>query len=119
MVFDDVKAAAKFYKEHAHDTGFSIRIGQQKVDDSRVVKWKWFLCSREGYKTSSGTNSNDSSKEMRRTREPRCGCQAYIYVKHTSEGKYEIAALNEGHNHAFVTPRNVICFDPTVMSLRR
>jgi hypothetical protein len=42
---------------------------------------------------------------MRRTREPRCGCQAYIYVKHTSEGKYEIAALNEGHNHAFVTPR--------------
>jgi hypothetical protein len=42
---------------------------------------------------------------MRRTRETRCGCQAYIYVKHTSEGKYEIAALNEGHNHAFVTPR--------------
>jgi hypothetical protein len=60
---------------------------------------------REGYKTSLGTNSNDSSKEMRRTRETRCGCQAYIYVKHTSEGKYEIAALNEGHNHAFVTPR--------------
>jgi hypothetical protein len=36
--------------------------------------------------------------------ETRCGCQAYIYVKRTSEGKYEIAALYEGHNHAFVTP---------------
>jgi hypothetical protein len=42
---------------------------------------------------------------MHITREPRCRCQAYIYVKHTSEGKYEIAALDEGHNHAFVTPR--------------
>jgi hypothetical protein len=105
MIFDDIKPTEKFYKEYAHDAGFSIRIGQQKVDDSGVVKWKWFLCPRGGYKTSLGTNSNDSSKEMRRTREPRCGCQAYIYVKHTSEGKYEIVALNEGHNHAFVTPR--------------
>jgi hypothetical protein len=38
---------------------------------------------------------------MCRTREPRFGCQAYIYVKHTSD---EIAAPNEGHNHAYVTP---------------
>jgi hypothetical protein len=99
MVFDDVKATEKFYKEHAYDAVFSICIGQLKDDDSGVVKWKRFLCSREGYKT----NSDDSSKEMHRTREPRCGCQSYIYVKRTSEGKYKIAALNEGHNHAFVT----------------
>jgi hypothetical protein len=111
MIFDDVQAAEKFYKEYAHDAGFSIRIGQQRIDDSGVLKWKRFLCARAGYKTSLGTNSNDSSKEVRRTRETRCGCEAYIYVKRTSEGKYEIAALNKGHNHAFVTH---ICFDPTV-----
>jgi hypothetical protein len=38
MVFDDVKADKKFYKEYAHAVGFSIRIGQQRVDDSGVVK---------------------------------------------------------------------------------
>jgi hypothetical protein len=37
-------------------------------------------------------------------RETRYGCETYIYVKRTSEGKYEIAALKEGHNHAVVTP---------------
>jgi uncharacterized cupredoxin-like copper-binding protein len=62
------------------------------------------MCARAGYKTSSTTKSNDLSKEMGRTRETKCGCEAYIYVKRTSEGKYEIAALKEGHNHGFVTP---------------
>jgi hypothetical protein len=64
MIFDDVQAAEKFYKEYAHDAGFSIRIGQQRIDDSGVLKWKRFLCARAGYKTSLGTNSNDSSKEV-------------------------------------------------------
>jgi hypothetical protein len=104
MLFNDLEAVEIFYKEYAHDTGFSIRIGQQKCDDNGVVKWKQFLCSREGYKTSTSTKSNDSSTKVRTTREIICGCQAYIYIKHTSEGKYKIAALYEGHNHAFVTP---------------
>jgi hypothetical protein len=62
------------------------------------------MCGRAGYKTSSATKSNNPSKEMRRTRETRCGCEAYIYVKRASEEKYKITALKEGHNHAFVTP---------------
>jgi hypothetical protein len=62
------------------------------------------MCARACYKTSSATKSNNSSKEMRRTQETRCGCEAYIYVKRMSEGKYEIAALKEGHNHVVVTP---------------
>jgi hypothetical protein len=62
------------------------------------------MCARAGYKTSSTTKSNDLSKEIGRTRETRCGCEAYIYVKRTSKGKYEIAALKEEHNHGFVTP---------------
>jgi hypothetical protein len=41
---------------------------------------------------------------VHKARESRCGCEAYIYVKRTNEGKYEIAALYEGHNHEFVTP---------------
>jgi hypothetical protein len=98
MLFDDVQAAHKFYKVYAHDAGFSVHTGQHRCDDNGVIRWKRFLCARAGYKT------NDSSKKMHRTRGTRCGCGAYIYIKRNNEGKYEIAALNEGHNHAFVTP---------------
>src|SRR6266540_2210494 len=102
MLFDDVESAMKFYKEYAHDLGFSIRTGQQRFDDDNgVVQWKRFLCARAGYKRKKENESNDSSKESketRRTRQTRCGCQAYIYVKRTIEGKYKISALNEGHN---------------------
>lgn len=60
------------------------------------------LCAREGC-CAKKTKPNDPSEEMQRTRESRYESQAYIYVKHTSEGKYEIEVLYEGHNHAFVT----------------
>ena len=107
MLFDNVESAKKFYKDYAHDLGFSIRTGQQRLDGNGVVEWKRFLCSRAGYRKKKETEHNNSSKKSkktRRTRQTRCGCEAYIYVKRTTEGKYKIAALKEGHNHAFVTP---------------
>jgi hypothetical protein len=104
MLFDDLESAEKFYKEYAHDTGFFIHIGQQRCDDNGVVKWKQFLCAREGDKSCTTTPSNYSTIKVHKTREFRCGCQTYIYVKRTNEGKYQIAALYEGHNHDFVTP---------------
>jgi hypothetical protein len=104
MLFGDVECAQKFYKTYAHDTGFSICTEQQRCDENGVVKWKRFLCSREGYKTSIRSKSNESSTKVRKTRETRCGCEAYIYVKRTNESRYEIAALYERHNHEFVKP---------------
>jgi hypothetical protein len=44
--------AQRNFIRHAHDTKFSIRTGQQRCDENGVVKWKRFLCSREGYKIS-------------------------------------------------------------------
>lgn len=48
MSFDDVESAEKFYKEYAHETGFSVRIGQKRFDSNGVLKWKRFLCARAG-----------------------------------------------------------------------
>jgi hypothetical protein len=62
------------------------------------------LCARAGYKLKEQTKFTDSSRNMRRKRDTRCGCEAYIYIKRTSEGKYQITGLHEGHNHEFVTP---------------
>jgi hypothetical protein len=75
MLFGDVECAHKFYKTYAHDTRFSIRTGQQRCDENGVVKWKRFLCSREGYKTSIRSKSNESSTKVCKTRESRCGCE--------------------------------------------
>jgi hypothetical protein len=69
MLFDDVQAAKKFYKEYAHDLGFSVRTGQQKLDDNGVVMWKRFLCAREGYKTEKEVGSSGSSSKGCRSRE--------------------------------------------------
>jgi hypothetical protein len=30
MSFDSIKDVEEFYKEYAHDVGFSVRVGQQK-----------------------------------------------------------------------------------------
>jgi hypothetical protein len=109
MLFDDVEAAHKFYMEYAHSLAFSVRIGQQKLDANGVVIWKRFLCAREGYKTEKEEGASGSSSKGRRSRESRCGCPAYIYVKRTPEGKYVIAALHEEHNHSFVTPSKPFC----------
>jgi len=46
MLFDNVESAKKIYKDYAHDLGFSIRTGQQRLDGNGVVEWKRFLCSR-------------------------------------------------------------------------
>ena len=42
MLFDNVESAKKIYKDYAHDLGFSIRTGQQRLDGNGVVEWKRF-----------------------------------------------------------------------------
>lgn len=37
-------------------------------------------------------------------KESRCGCDARIFVKKTSDNKYKIASFVEHHNHGLVTP---------------
>jgi hypothetical protein len=51
------------------------------------------------------TKSIEPSTKVFMTRESRFGYEAYIYVKRSSEGMYQIAAPYEGHNHDIVTPR--------------
>ena len=105
MSFDNVESAEEFYKSYARAIGFDVRIGQQKLDDNGLVQWKRYLCARQGYKQKKDDVPVDpSKKKVKRTRETRCGCEAYIYVKRNSEGKYQISALYEDHNHDLVTP---------------
>ena len=49
MEFADIESAEKFYKDYAHEAGFSVQIGQQKKVKGDLT-WKRLYCSREGFR---------------------------------------------------------------------
>jgi hypothetical protein len=77
--------------------------------DKYGVKWKYFLCSKEGFKVGKqidGLVINENGlPKVRKRKLTREGCNAKIVFKRTIEGKYEVAKFYEGHTHALVTPR--------------
>jgi hypothetical protein len=109
-LFDTLEEGGNFYKRYAHTAGFSVR-NSSETKDKYGVKWKYFLCSREGFKIEKNVvlpeliiseNSLPKSRKRKLTRE---GCNAKIAFKRTIDGKYEIAKFYEGHTHALVTPK--------------
>ncbi|XP_058753620.1 protein FAR1-RELATED SEQUENCE 5-like [Vicia villosa] len=109
-VFDSLEEGGNFYKMYAHSVGFSVRCSSQ-TNDKYGVKWKYFLCSKEGFRAEKQValpeliiSENGLPKVIKRklTRE---GCKAKISFKRTIEGKYEVAKFYEGHTHALATLR--------------
>lgn len=47
MTFEGLEAVEKFYKAYADQSGFGVRIGQQKKIKNKVVRTKRFMCNRE------------------------------------------------------------------------
>ena len=50
MTFEGLKAVEEFYKSYAHQSGFGVRIGQQKKLENEVVRTKRYMCNRQGFK---------------------------------------------------------------------
>jgi hypothetical protein len=107
-VFDSLEEAGNFYKMYAHFVGFSVRSSSQ-TNDKYGIKWKYFLCSKEGFKVEKQINgliiSENGLPKVRKRKLTREGCNAKIAFKRTIEGKYEVAKFYEGHTHALATPR--------------
>ena len=105
MSFENIGAAEQFYKKYAHDNGFSVRVGQQKLEND-VIYCKRFMCSRQGYrkKKDDANGQPSNGKKSHNICETRCGCEAYIYVKLSSGNRYTIESMVEEHNHGLVSP---------------
>ncbi|KAL6849990.1 hypothetical protein ACP4OV_020617 [Aristida adscensionis] len=110
MEFANVDSAEKFYKEYAHEAGFSVRIGQ-RTTMNREVTWKRFYCSREGFRgkgkknleaTDKNTGNNKKRKYVRKL--SRCGCEAMTAIKRTPENKYKVEIFQPVHAHILVSP---------------
>jgi len=107
MTFDSIADVEIFYKDYAHDGGFSVRIGQHKKANEKI-KSKYFYCAREGYRVQKDKKVIDQSGKKRKkthnVMETRCGCEAHIYVTLGTDKKYRIASVVEQHNHGLVSP---------------
>jgi hypothetical protein len=104
MTFEGLEAVEKFYKHYAHESGFGVRVGQQKKIDNEVVRTKRYMCNREGFKSEKANEVVDPSKKRRKNTATRCGCDAHIFVKLCGNNTYKIESWIENHNHGLVSP---------------
>ncbi|KAM3271631.1 hypothetical protein ACQJBY_042062 [Aegilops geniculata] len=116
MAFEGLEAVEKFYKAYAHESGFGVRIGQQKKIDNKVVRTKRFMCNREGFKSKDSKEINDPLKKRRKQTNTRCGCDAHIFVRLCGDNTYKIDSWVEHHVHGLVSPdkRHLIRSNRTV-----
>lgn len=106
-IYDSVLEFEKFYKNYAHNVGFSVRNWTARKDRDGQLKYKYYVCSKQGYKKEKQKLScMDNRKEVCRKRlDTREGCNAYACVKRTNEGKYLVIYFHEGHSHELCTPK--------------
>ncbi|XP_076907266.1 protein FAR1-RELATED SEQUENCE 5-like [Bidens hawaiensis] len=104
MVFDSVELAYGFYVNYAHASGFSVRKNSAYTNHG-VLKLKYYVCSKEGFKSGSVYSTlDDANNGKRKRRKPskRTGCGAHIKFRLNDNNKYEVKDFEEEHNHSFV-----------------
>ncbi|XP_029128974.1 uncharacterized protein LOC114916444 isoform X2 [Cajanus cajan] len=86
--FDTLKEGDIFYKRYAHNVGFSVHCSAKTKGKDGVKRWKYFVCSKEGYKPDKKkvmeqSNSTTKSRQRSLTRER---CNAKVVFKLAGEG---------------------------------
>jgi len=100
LEFANLEECDNFYKSYAHFIGFSIQKSSSKKTKEGVQKYKYFACSKPGFRRSS-TNVN-CSRKVKLTRE---GCNAMVDFRRINNEKYVLFKFHEGHTHELATPR--------------
>uniref|UniRef100_A0A2N9J0E1 FAR1 domain-containing protein n=1 Tax=Fagus sylvatica TaxID=28930 RepID=A0A2N9J0E1_FAGSY len=97
MKFDCDDSAYEFYKEYAHQIGFSVRKQFVKRAKTGLVKRRTFCCSKEGERVV------DKRREHALFHHPisRVGCLAQVTCQLQKDGMLEIVSFHEQHNHEF------------------
>ncbi|XP_057432341.1 protein FAR1-RELATED SEQUENCE 5-like [Lotus japonicus] len=109
-VFDTLEEGESFYKRYTLTVGFSVHNSSQ-VKDKYGLKWRYFVCSKEGFKAQKKDVVTDllidekNLPKSRRSKITREGCSTKVAFKRIEDGKYEVKRFDEGHTHALATPR--------------
>ncbi|KAM0012441.1 putative transcription factor FAR family [Helianthus debilis subsp. tardiflorus] len=107
QVFDTLGDTYDFYNRYAFVHGFGIRIRSTFKDKTTNEPYRRkYVCNKEGFKDL----KRDSSKgDVKRRRELRTGCEAFLMISKGKDGKWVVDKFNDSHNHELtVTPTKVM-----------
>lgn len=83
-----------------------MRLGTvNKCNDNSTIIRRYFVCNREGYKTTrsdaslSEVSSSSTSKQKRKTVSRRCGCHAFISLRFAGAHGYVVENFIAEHTH--------------------
>ncbi|XP_021979423.1 protein FAR1-RELATED SEQUENCE 7-like [Helianthus annuus] len=108
MDFDNPDDAYEFYNRYAFLHGFGIRIFQTFRDKTTNDPYrKKYVCNKQGFKDLKCNSSTGHVKKRRR--DLRTGCEAYLRISKSKDGKWLVDMFNDVHNHELtVTPTKVM-----------
>ena len=121
LVFDNLEQCENFYKTYAHHVGFSIRNSSCKKTKDGVEKYKYYVCSKEGFIKNSTNAKSKGKDKVRKRKLTREGCNALAAFKRTEDGKYVLFRFYEGHTHLLAThkKRHMLKSNARVKSVHR
>ncbi|KAL3498511.1 hypothetical protein ACH5RR_041243 [Cinchona calisaya] len=103
MIFDSDEEAGMFYETYAKVIGFNVRKVDTKRDKENVVRYRRWVCSREGHREMKWINY-DRKRDPRPT--SRVGCLASFRIKSDRKsGKYIVTGFIKEHNHDLASPK--------------
>nr|XP_045089503.1 protein FAR1-RELATED SEQUENCE 11-like [Aegilops tauschii subsp. strangulata] len=108
MTFTSHEAAYDFYNSYARDDGFSIRKNRVRYSktESRHMRYRWFVCSRQGKRDSRLLTEEGHSRRLRP--ETRCHCEAHLTVKlDQKRGVWYVDSFEDKHSHILAGPDEV------------
>ncbi|KAL8502801.1 hypothetical protein ACS0TY_021790 [Phlomoides rotata] len=90
---------------HARVTGFSVRKGTSRKSTTAIELARTFRCSCAGVKEKKLEDAKiDKSRKQRQVGITRTDCKAFLNVKRTKEGIYEVVKHKMNHNHVMTRP---------------
>ncbi|XP_076921248.1 protein FAR1-RELATED SEQUENCE 5-like [Bidens hawaiensis] len=108
QVFDTPDDAYTFYNRYAFLHGFGIhKCSPFKNRTTNVAYRLKYVCNKEGFKDLKRGNSGGDA--VKRRRDLRTGCEAYLRISIGNDGKWLVDEFNDAHNHELTaTPTKVM-----------
>lgn len=99
MVFKSEEEAYEKYNEYSTKIGFSVRKGRAYKRANGMVRCRFFVCYKEGFKTKDPRRINIK----RHHKEKRTGCMARMVIKRAKGDEWVVSEFVSGHNHPLAT----------------
>ncbi|XP_027071742.2 protein FAR1-RELATED SEQUENCE 5-like [Coffea arabica] len=106
MQFETVKNAECFYLNYGKAIGFGIRRGYKKKHPDGYVRYRAWLCNREGKRDDKHIERQDRQREPKAM--TRVNCKACLKIRYDLKiKKYVVSGFISEHTHRLASPESV------------